>query len=108
MLKGGKILYKMATTITTVSLSPELMAYATEKKLKLSKIIQEKVSEMMESDRIGITQIKELLRKQRALQEIVDNQRKFLSENKLMEEFLLFYSKEKEKSPKEKENVVIQ
>lgn len=77
----------MVTTITTISLRPELMAYATEKKIKLSHIVQEKLNEMMENDKASAEMVKNMQHKISFLQETINKQRNFIEAKGLMDDF---------------------
>jgi len=88
-MKGGvKFLNKMGNIITTISYSAEIERYIRENKIKPSKIIQDHVVNLMESEKISNKQVSEMTRRIAFLQETINKQRNFIEAKGLMEKFL--------------------
>ena len=78
----------MANIITTISYSSEIEQFIRENNLKPSKIVQEKVMEMIESAKVSNKMIQELNRKIAFLQQTIEKQRNFIEAKGLMDDFI--------------------
>jgi len=80
----------MATTNITLSIPIEFGAFLNEKRLKPSKILQERIQELMESEKISPEYVRSLNEQIVFQKETINLQREFLKAHGLMEDFLNF------------------
>ena len=78
----------MATTITTISIPNDMALFCSEKGIKLSKITQDAIQNIMEADKVNSKFVLEQTRKIEALQGTINKQRDFIESKGLMEQFL--------------------
>lgn len=89
-MKGGQKLYKMATTIISVSLPMEYARFLDEKKEKPSKLLQESIKKLMEEQKVSPEMVKSLNSTIEYLREQTKILKKFIVEQDLMTEFYEF------------------